>query len=253
MDKNNLREAQLKMNKILQFFKFFCEKNDIIYWIDYGTLLGAVRHGGFIPWDDDIDIGMDRENYKKFYDIFFKEEKYEDLILYCEKKKKDYIKIKIKDNYILRKDGTKEEINIEIFPYDYYLKGAEKYLKKQYYYASLKRVEKNKIKNFYIKLQRKYYKIYLKKKINSKIKEMTLEKDLKESYYLGYGIETDMAIVLTFPEQIFPLQKLIFENEEYNVPCKYEEYLVQIYGDYKILPPLDKRYGHSEVVGFILN
>lgn len=71
MDKNNLREAQLKMNKILQFFKFFCEKNDIIYWIDYGTLLGAVRHGGFIPWDDDIDIGMDRENYKKFYDIFF--------------------------------------------------------------------------------------------------------------------------------------------------------------------------------------
>lgn len=131
MEKNNLREAQLKMNQILKFFKFFCEKNNIEYWLDYGTLLGAVRHKGFIPWDDDIDIGMSRENYDKFYNLFLNEEKKDKKsIFYCEKEKKDYIKIKMKNNYILRKNEDKEEINIEIFPYDYYSKSAEKYLKK---------------------------------------------------------------------------------------------------------------------------
>ncbi len=64
---NNLREVQVKMIQVLDFVKKFCEENEIEYWLDYGTLLGAVRHRGFIPWDDDIDLGMDRKNFINYF------------------------------------------------------------------------------------------------------------------------------------------------------------------------------------------
>ena len=53
-----LRKAQLRMLDILVEVDKVCKRHNIPYWVDYGTLLGAVRHGGFIPWDDDLDISM---------------------------------------------------------------------------------------------------------------------------------------------------------------------------------------------------
>ncbi|EBQ8565103.1 LicD family protein, partial [Salmonella enterica] len=68
MDKT-LRAAQLKMLVILDEIDRICRLNNIDYWLDAGTLLGAKRHGGFIPWDDDIDICMKREDYNKFISV----------------------------------------------------------------------------------------------------------------------------------------------------------------------------------------
>lgn len=61
-----LRELQLRMLDILVVIDKICFENDIKYWLDGATLLGAVRNGGFVPWDDDIDISMLRDDYEKF-------------------------------------------------------------------------------------------------------------------------------------------------------------------------------------------
>ena len=68
-----LRRAQLKQLTILEEIDRICRKHSIRYWLDGGSLLGAVRHGGFIPWDDDIDIAMPLEDMQRFVEIAPKE------------------------------------------------------------------------------------------------------------------------------------------------------------------------------------
>lgn len=77
----DIKEAHRRMLYLLQSFDTVCKKHDIDYWLDYGTLLGAIRHQGFIPWDTDTDVGMLRSDYALFLekgvpelpqDIFFR-------------------------------------------------------------------------------------------------------------------------------------------------------------------------------------
>ncbi len=65
-DESPLRQCQLVMLRMLKIFDYLCMKHDIKYFLTGGSLLGAVRHQGFIPWDDDLDVGMTRDNYEKF-------------------------------------------------------------------------------------------------------------------------------------------------------------------------------------------
>lgn len=78
----SIDEAKQIELEILAFIDSFCKKNNIDYFINYGTLIGAIRHKGFIPWDDDIDISMTRENYERFIQLFKREQsKYKILTL----------------------------------------------------------------------------------------------------------------------------------------------------------------------------
>ena len=64
-----LRDIQLLYVELLRFVDNVCKKHEINYWLDGGTLLGAVRHGGFIPWDDDVDLTMLRKDYNKLLEV----------------------------------------------------------------------------------------------------------------------------------------------------------------------------------------
>lgn len=65
-----LRKWQLKLLEILVYFRDFCDANGLRFWLAWGTLIGAVRHQGFVPWDDDIDVQMPREDYEKLLELW---------------------------------------------------------------------------------------------------------------------------------------------------------------------------------------
>ena len=71
--KTELKDVQKEALKILLAFRDICEKNGLNYYISGGTFLGAVRHGGFIPWDDDVDVAMPRKDFNRFLEIAEKE------------------------------------------------------------------------------------------------------------------------------------------------------------------------------------
>ena len=72
-DGSLLRNHQLRMLEMLKYIDGVCKKHNISYWLSSGTLLGAVRHGGFIPWDDDLDIEMLRKDYLKLIKVLGRE------------------------------------------------------------------------------------------------------------------------------------------------------------------------------------
>lgn len=76
-DGSLLRRHQLKMLEMLKYVDQICKQNNIKYWLSSGTLLGAVRHGGFIPWDDDLDIEMLRRDYEKFVRVMAEEDSFQ--------------------------------------------------------------------------------------------------------------------------------------------------------------------------------
>ena len=119
----NLRKAQMVMLTILIEFDKICEKHKIMYWIDYGTLLGAIRHKGFIPWDDDIDISIPRKEYNRLLHVI-ESELPETMFFQTKKTDPTFCNniARIRDkNSIMHVDYYKGEhsgIFIDIFPVD---------------------------------------------------------------------------------------------------------------------------------------
>ena len=127
MEEFNLKQLELKELKelqldILETIHQCCIRNEINYWLDCGTLLGAIRHNGYIPWDDDIDIGMLRSDYEKFRKVFNQENsryKFE-----CVEDNKEYCFAfgKVLDTHTILyepdRSGRKISVYVDVFVYD---------------------------------------------------------------------------------------------------------------------------------------
>ncbi|MBC8948505.1 phosphorylcholine transferase LicD [Xenorhabdus sp. TS4] len=259
-----LREAQLRMLSILKEVDKICRENNIDYWLDAGTLLGARRHNGFIPWDDDIDICMERASFNKFLEVcandmnnnFFLQTAFTD---------KYYVDFNIPCK--VRLNGTKiiEEIEIthsyydershhglflDIFPYD-------RYSENKFIRVLFERLLAQFVK---LKVKSKYSNLTLGKKIISKLFSFLFSKSTilclvsklssmmskrRKKYLLGAGIETPFSRAYFKYDDVFPLREILFEGKLYKCPNKVDLYLSKMYGDdYMELPPASKRIKH---------
>lgn len=256
-----LSEQQLKKlhaieTEMLVEIDRVCRKNDITYYITAGTLLGAVRHGGFIPWDDDMDISMSRNDFMRFLEAC-KKDLSEDYYIECQELNPDYwyaIPKLCKKNTVFQniQDANLNErigIYVDIFVLDNVPKQDGKM---QAVFAAVANLLQATISN---------------RKTNFNVNEMSFKS--KAFYYLTkpfsirtlgkwrlffatrYGEECKYYINLASrygrikqtigKDKFYPPVELDFDGHRFLAPKEYKYILERIYGDYMKLPPIEKR------------
>ncbi|PAF41511.1 LicD family protein [Helicobacter sp. 11S02596-1] len=273
---NALQECLLE---VLLEFKRVCDENNLEYFLDCGTLLGAVRHQGFIPWDDDVDVCMPRKDYERLIELdkqgVFKEKfafkhwdktknyiwgygRLEDQRTTTISSAFDWLKNSplITNNRIAYKSGA----GIDVFILDG--GGADKSLAKKHFsflvrldayicfrYRKLspqhKKFPKKIILRFLALLSKNNLWInFLKWLYKYKIAKFPF--DDKNSELLGNIVQMEYpSMQCLYPKSvIYPLSEVSFEGHTFKAPADTDMYLREMYGDYMQLPPEEERTGH---------
>ena len=234
-----LRQIQLANLVLLDELDYVCRTNNIPYWLDGGTLLGAVRHKGFIPWDDDIDVGMLSQDYANLVDIFNKSSRddniYADLCYGDEKS--DTLLIKIKHKLC-------PHLFVDIFPFYNYGKiiNSEEQIKQT---KNIKRYRKKIKKDICSTKNKNELFVFFQNKMKNDIVSNVENTESNESN-LVWGIEYNHKWNNWFTNHdvIFPLKSIVFEGKEYMSMNNPDAFLSRVYGNYMDYP--DKiTCGHS--------
>ena len=251
-------EAKQVELDILSNVADFCDAHNLRYCLAYGTLIGAVRHKGFIPWDDDIDIWMPRADYNEFLQRYNNKngnDRYTVISPYD--KRSQHTFAKVIDEATVKFEANADYINghlgvdVDIFPLDGMPEDEQEYIR---WY--------NKLHNIYRKI------VYLildeKKNVKRRVllplirlwvggKAGILRKTAKlhkqypfnESTYVGSVESHYNASNNRFKKEWFDSFLLVkFENKEFKIPTEYDKILTQIYGDYMQLPPEEQQKTH---------
>ena len=245
---------------ILLTIDLFCKKNGINYSLSCGSLLGAIRHKGFIPWDDDIDIQLLRDDYNKLIASF--PEQYKDVSLICleRDKKWDRAYAKAYNKKTIELESTTSNIGfigvgIDVFPIDAVPddeKNWQKYnanrllLQKVYSMKFIEfRKERSFKKNFFLAISKALLLPFSLRYLAEQIDKMGQRFNGINTMYVfencqGIGKRRDRFLRKDFEEYI----DVEFENHMLKAPVGYDDYLTNTYGDYLQLPPEEKRVGH---------
>ena len=259
-----VQRAQLELAKIV---KRICDENNINYFMIAGTLLGAVRHKGFIPWDDDLDVGMLRKDYEKFISIC-KDYLSPQVILQTWDNEKEYplpfAKLRWKDTLYVERNSRNINMNkgiyIDIFVFDNvpekkFDRIKQKYMSLYYFKVLFAKCggtpwsEKQKFKKLcygFIKIWSKLFTYdFLHKhmtKCMTKYNNTPSDKIVAIGGAYGYDRET---IQRKWIEEVHDVD---FEESTLSAPVLYDEYLSYFYGDYMTPPPENKRGNRHLIV-----
>ncbi len=271
MDSETLRKVQNVQLEIAAEIKRICDKHDINYFLDSGTLIGAVRHKGFIPWDDDMDIGMLRKDYDKFISVA-ESELGEGYFLHSWDTDDGYPLpfIKIRKNGTVYEEAASENkyrhngIFVDILPYDempsqpseqkkmksdiffwcrvFYCKDGLKpwkhHSRRLYRFLSMCRYMPYAAASHFIK----------KDKIKSKCIEVMRRYNGQNTGFV-FKEWGDLAGCAYVPSECFSeFTEVPFESESFKIPAGYDAILTRQYGDYMQLPPESERENRHQVL-----
>jgi lipopolysaccharide cholinephosphotransferase len=250
-NQKHLRQMQLKLVDILREITTLCDRHNIPYWLDSGTLLGAVRHGGFIPWDDDIDICVPVEDLPRLVEACRELPKH--LSLQCPETEPQMRMpvYKVRDNNSLIVEAGddfalsyEKGLFVDIFPMTAWPSFGAKFSRKvargycranailhaQHYYSLRSTAEL-----FYFGMKRALFATLWK------VGGWFCRKDKYYSNTLDNSGNGNRHLRTT----VFPLTEIEFEGERFKAPANVDQYLKDLFRDYMALPPEEHRTGHA--------
>lgn len=271
-DDETLKKLQNMELEILRDFQSLCEKYNIDYFAGGGTAIGAVRHKGFIPWDDDIDVNLVRKDYERFLEVAEKE--FSDKYIIVNAEKNDIYPL-MSTRWIKKGTKFKEEsfkdldidlgVFLDIYCFDN-VPDDELKMKKQgrkvwflNKFMILKAVKRPvlyfsgwKANVVYFLSAMVHYMMnlchisnkFLYKKVKKTLIKYNDQKTKRVAYYFD---PTPFTSVINY-DDIFPTKKVPFEDGEIRVGCNVERYLERRFGNYMELPPKEKRHNHPPYI-----
>lgn len=253
-------EIKMVLLSILDSVDKYCKENGLSYFLAYGSLIGAIRHNGFIPWDDDIDICMPRCDYDYFIKNYNSEKHDFTTLISIENDEEYYLSsAKVIDTRTILHEyvDTSKEIGVylDVFPIDNcssnYQLACKQIIKTAFLQncltiKNLSYSNRGVLKNTIVKFLKVILKPISRELLIKKIKKIsTMYNNVIDSEYMGLvtdpGYGRKEILNASWLKETMECE---FEGKSYRIPVHYDEILTQIYGDYMQLPPPEKQISH---------